>query len=173
MLYIKKNPNGDTRTCDVSKVSKQELMASSIQHIDDVRRALGLFADMLNQAGSVHDMDKIVDIEGFYRDFKVSFATTDWWDNHRHITRHHLAQSDGIPNNVNLLDILEYIADCVMAGLSRTGEVYPLTITPELLTTAFQNTVEFLKTITVIQPPSLLEHMMANGPFNKKEETVQ
>lgn len=40
---------------------------------------------------------------------------------------------------------LEYIADCVMAGMARTGNVYELKMPPELLTKAFQNTVELLK----------------------------
>lgn len=174
MLYIKKNPNGDTRTCDVTKVSKQQLYESSEQHINDVRMAMDTFAQMLHAAGHAHDDDKLKDIEGFYRDFKVKFATTDWWDNHRRITRHHLAQSDGIPNSVNLLDILEYISDCVMAGLSRTGEVYPLAMTPELLTAAFNNTVELLKTMVVVQPQSILEKMieMQQSKIELKEDEV-
>lgn len=42
-----------------------------------------------------------------------------------------------------------------MAGMARTGEVYPLNLPPELLATAFQNTVDLLKrSIVVEQPPA-------------------
>ena len=37
------------------------------------------------------------------------------------------------------------IADCVMAGMARSGSVYPLNIKPEVLQTAFENTVKLLK----------------------------
>ena len=33
MIQIKKSKNADTRTCDVSKVDKKELLDNSIQHI--------------------------------------------------------------------------------------------------------------------------------------------
>lgn len=54
-------------------------------------------------------------------------------------------QEDGIPADVNLIDVLDFIADCVMAGMARSGSVYPLVLPPELLERAFQNTVELLK----------------------------
>jgi 4-aminobutyrate aminotransferase-like enzyme len=42
------------------------------------------------------------------------------------------------------------IVDCVMAGMGRTGTVYPLEIKPEVLMAAFQNTVELLKSEIVV-----------------------
>ena len=42
------------------------------------------------------------------------------------------------------------IVDCVMAGMGRTGSVYPLDIKSEVLMKAFQNTVELLKAHVVI-----------------------
>lgn len=145
MIRINKSETADTRTCDVTKVTKQMLLASSEQHIDDVQQGIQYFIERLKIAGWGHDLDKIVDITGFYKDFQTKFETTEWWDNHRRITRHHLNYEDGIPNAVNLIDILEYITDCVMAGMGRSGSVYDLKITPELLMTAFVNTVTLLK----------------------------
>ncbi|HUD75085.1 MAG TPA: hypothetical protein VMQ76_08430 [Terracidiphilus sp.] len=53
--------------------------------------------------------------------------------------------------DVNLIDVLDMICDCVMAGMARSGSVYPLNIKPEVLMTAFQNTVELLKAnVTVV-----------------------
>lgn len=145
MITIKKSPTADTRTCDFKNVTKETLLASSHQHIEDVGRGLMLFAGMLVDASAKHDHDKISDIDGFHRDFLTGFERTEWWDKHRTINRHHLLQEDGIPEDVNLIDVLDFITDCVMAGMARSGSVYPLKLPTEVLERAFQNTVEHLK----------------------------
>ena len=151
MITIKPSPTADTRTCDFANVSKETLRESSVQHIDDVRRALELFGDRLKQAAAIHDYDKLTDIDGFHHDFVTGFKVTEWWDRHRKLNRHHLLQADGIPADVNLIDVLDFIADCVMAGMARSGSVYALHLPPDLLETAFQNTVEMLKRKVVIE----------------------
>ena len=145
VIIIKKSATADTRTCDWSKVTKEQLINSSWQHIGDIQSGMEFMCDMLMQSAQVHDIDKIADIDGFHRDFITGFKQTEWWDNHRKINRHHLLQEDGVPHNVNLIDVLDMIVDCVMAGMGRSGSVYPLNIKPEVLMTAFQNTVELLK----------------------------
>jgi hypothetical protein len=145
MIEIKKSPTADTRTCDVTKVERQQLLDSSRQHIADVAKAMAFFSSKLFAAAAEHDYDKLTDIDWFYEDFKTKFEQTGWWDNHRKIHRHHLGQADGVPEDVNLLDMLEYIADCVMAGLARSGDVYALEASDELLRRAFENTVSLLK----------------------------
>lgn len=97
------------------------------------------------EAAGRHDFDKISDIDGFHRDFLTGFKRTDWWDAHRRLNRHHLLQADGVPSDVNLVDVLDMISDCVMAGMARAGSVYPLDIAPDVLMLAFQNTVDLLK----------------------------
>jgi hypothetical protein len=134
-------------------VTKETLLASSKQHIDDVRRALMFFRDRLIAADERHDTDKLTDIDGFHADFVTGFAKTDWWDRHRPLNRHHLTEDDGIPADVNLIDVLDFIADCVMAGMARSGSVYPLHLSPELLERAFQNTVDLLKSQVVVEQP--------------------
>lgn len=151
MITIRKSETADTRTCDYAKVTKEQLLASSRQHIGDVQDALKFFVDRLLQAAHDHDTDKITDIDGFHADFITGFKQTGWWDSHRKLNRHHLVnidgvpQEDGIPADVNLIDVLDYISDCVMAGMARSGSVKPLKIPPELLERAFHNTVELLK----------------------------
>lgn len=145
MINIKKSPTADTRTCDFANTSKETLYASSVQHIDDVQRGIGFFVDMLAEAALRHDHDKLSDIDGFHRDFVTGFARTEWWDNHRKVNRHHLLEADGVPSDVNLIDVLDMIADCVMAGMARSGSVYALELHPDVLYTAFENTVELLK----------------------------
>lgn len=156
MIHIKKSPTADTRTCDFTKVSKETLLESSVQHIHDVRQALGLFSRLLYDAANNHDTDKITDIGSFHADFLTGFKQTAWWDRHRKINRHHLNLDDGIPADVNLIDVLDYIADCVMAGMARNGSVYDLTVLPGLLERAFANTVELLKlevAVEAVFPP--------------------
>jgi hypothetical protein len=145
VITIQQSKTADTRSCDYANVSKDTLLASSKQHISDVRKALDFFMAQVCAAGQRHDTDKITDIDGFHRDFITGFKQTDWWDAHRKLNRHHLLQADGVPTDVNLIDVLEMIADCVMAGMARTGSVYPLNIEPDVLMRAFQNTVELLK----------------------------
>lgn len=152
MIRIEKSETADTRTCDYANVTKETLLASSKQHIRDVREAHQLFSRLIAQAMLEHDTDKITDIDGFHADFLTGFQRTEWWDRHRALNRHHLTQEDGIPADVNLIDVLDFIADCVMAGMARSGSVYPLALSPELLERAFQNTVALLKSHVVVAP---------------------
>lgn len=145
MIVIRPSQTADTRTCDFANVSKETLLASSRQHIGDIVQAIAFFQGLLTAAAARHDTDKLTDIDGFHADFVTGFAQTGWWDRHRPLNRHHLTAADGIPSDVNLIDVLDFIADCVMAGMARSGSVYPLALPPELLERAFQNTVMLLK----------------------------
>jgi len=150
MIYIQKSQTADTRTCDYTKVTRNQLLASSLQHLGDVHQGLAFFAAEIVRAAGRHDFDKLSDIDGFHRDFVTGFTQTTWWDAHRMLNRHHLFQADGIPKDVNLIDVLDLIVDCVMAGMGRSGTVYKLEPSPELLERAFQNTVELLKAQVVV-----------------------
>jgi hypothetical protein len=132
-------------------VTKETLFNSSLQHITDIRKGMDFFMDMAGRSARKHDHDKITDIDQFHADFLTGFKQHEWWDNHRKVNRHHLTMADGIPDDVNLIDVLDYIVDCVMSGMARSGSVYPLALPPELLERAFQNTVELLKSNVVVQ----------------------
>jgi predicted RNase H-like HicB family nuclease len=151
MIEIEKSATADTRSCDFSKVTVGQLYQSSIQHIGDVRKALAFFTKQIEAAALRHDYDKLSEIEWFHADFVTGFVEHGWWDNHRKLNRHHLLEADGVPEDVNLIDVLDMVADCVMAGMGRTGEVYPLNIPPEVLMNAFQNTVTLLKRQVVVK----------------------
>lgn len=150
MIGIHKSKTADTRSCDFSQVTKEQLLASSIQHIGDVKLGMDFMKRLIDNSAARHDHDKISNIDGFHADFVTGFKQTGWWDEHRKINRHHLLQEDGIPANVDLIDVLDMIVDCVMAGMGRTGSVYPLDISPELLKRAFDNTVELLKAEIIV-----------------------
>ena len=150
-IVIQKSPTADTRTCDPSTVTLDDLLASSKQHIRDVQEALQLFASLLGHALVNHDRDKLSDIAWFHADFVTGFKQTGWWDRHRRINRHHLNHPDGIPEDVNLVDVLDYVSDCVMAGMARAGSVYDIALPDEVLRRAFSNTVDLLKGCVVVE----------------------
>lgn len=152
MIRIGTSATADTRTCDFRMVSRDTLRASSEQHIGDVRKAMHYFAQMILHAGVSHDADKLTDLDNFHADFLTGFAQTGWWDRHRAKNRHHLEHADGVPDDVNLIDVLEFVADCVMAGMARSGSVRPLNIAPETLARAFENTWRMLAaTVEVVR----------------------
>lgn len=161
MIQIRKSPTADTRTCDFANTDKAMLLASSRQHIGDVVKAIAFFSGKLVEAAGEHDYDKLTAIDWFHADFVTGFEQTGWWDNHRKIHRHHIDKADGVPDDVNLLDVLEHVADCVMAGMARSGSVYEVKLPDELLQRALRNTVELLKAQVSIQA--------SNAPASAKE----
>jgi len=151
MIIIKNSKTADSRTCNVAKVSKEQLLRSSHQHRSDVIKGFKFFNDMMMKQAYQHDWDKLWDIDAFYADFKTSFDKKDWLERHIRTSRHHLLEKGGVPEDVNLIDVLDMIIDCVMAGKGRKGEVYPLEIDPEVLMLAFNNTAELLKKQVVVR----------------------
>jgi len=152
MIHIKKSPTADTRTRDWSKVTKLELFDASHSHRRDVRRAMAFLVKELGLAAAHHDDDKVSDegLEAFHADFITGFKQTGWFENHLKVNRHHIDKPEGVCDDVNLIDVLEHIADCVMAGMARSGSVYDIDLPPELLAKAVKNTVELLKAQVVI-----------------------
>ncbi len=155
MIHIRKSETADTRTCDFANVTKETLLVSSKQHITDIGQALTFFRDEIYRADVRHDTDKLTDIDGFHADFVHGFTEghTSWWERHRQLNRHHLNMADGVRDDVNLIDVLDFIADCVMAGMARSGSVSPLKLEPELLERAFQNTVALLQRQVTVDAP--------------------
>ena len=159
-LVVKKSPTADTRTCDPSKVDKATLLKSSEEHIADVDKALSWMESQLElrsyyfycRSGGLtyhHDHDKISNIDQFHDDFQnlkgADFVDGKWYTNHLKVNRHHIDREGGCPEDDNLIDVIEHVCDVVMAGMARSGDVYPLNLSNELLQKAAQNTVEMLK----------------------------
>ena len=145
-IIIKKSKNADTRTCDWTKVTKLELLENSKQHIEDVRKGLEFFREVLLSASMLHDSTKIFYIDKFHEDFTHGFNAghQEWWQHHQTVERHHLKDEKYVPHDVNLIDILEMITDGVMAGLARSGEYRKEEIPDSLLRKAFNNTIALL-----------------------------
>ena len=74
----------------------------------------------------------------------MDFFDGEWSKLHYNVLeRHHLKRH--CPDDVNMLDVIEMICDCVAAGMARSGEVYDVDIPAEVLTKAVKITVELLK----------------------------
>lgn len=149
-IFISKSPTW-TPACDYTKVSKGELRKSSVAHINDVRAGMEEWMRMLEMAGRMHDSTKTSQLDWFHRDFVTGFKQQGWWDMHRKAERHHLLTPMGTPRDVNLIDVLEYITDCVMAGKARSGSVRELKIPATVLMKAFKNTAKLLAEHVVVQ----------------------
>lgn len=147
-IKIKHNTLGDTRTA--TKVPTfYEFVDANKDHVNDVENMMRELADDIIQRGSKHDSTKMFEPGRslFYRELcakiegKIdSFVDGEWYPMHCKTERHHL--NEYCPDDVNLIDVLEMISDCVCAGMARSGNVYPIEIPSEILQKAVKNTVQ-------------------------------
>ena len=143
-IIINKSSNADTRSAN-GKVTKEQLEHDTLSHINDVQNVGYWLADKLKNQLVEHDHTKLDYLDEFYNDFNEkiddgtrNFKEMNWFKNRHMMERHHL--NDSVPDDVNLLDIMEMVIDCTCAGLARSGEVYPITIKQEDLEKAIENT---------------------------------
>lgn len=129
-IYISPSPTADTRTA-AEPVTKEQLFRSSIQHIDDVRRTMQWMRGRLMDVATKHDYSKVdnAGIAQFHADFAetqrsgADFTQMAWYQRHIAEERHHLDKR--VPDDVNLFDVLERIADRREARLLfRWGALY-------------------------------------------------
>lgn len=144
-IKIVRSPNADTRSA-VGDVTKEELLNQTLSHILDVQNVGQWLAEKLKDQVCEHDHTKIDYIDEFYQDFVsgkqgAEFKALPWWQKHM-TERHHL--NDSVPEDVNLIDVLEMVIDCTVAGLARSGEVYDITIPNEVLVKAINNTKDLI-----------------------------
>ena len=142
-IYIKPSPPID------STLTKEELLDSTKQHIRDVKMGLKHFIGLIEHNSIMHDHTKISHIDDFHKELKDGFRkSTKWWDMHTKTERHHLTKH--MPEDVDLLDVLEMIVDGVMAGKSRNNNYRKEKIPNELLQTAYDNTIDKLLNIVEV-----------------------
>lgn len=124
--------------------SLDELREDTLSHIQDVRQGLAFLASELMMRAEKHDHTKLDSLPNFKHDMERNFEGDDltgWWE--LHLTeRHHL--NDSVPDDVNLVDVMEFLVDCCVAGAARSGSVRPITIKPDVLMLAFKNTRKLL-----------------------------
>ena len=154
MVKIFKNPNGDTRTAP-RNVSFEEFQEANDMHINDVKQVMYELSQIIDHRGEKHDYTKKSQERMFYNNFLstmndgTDFVNDEWYQLHIKAERHHL--SSNCPNDVNLIDVLEMIVDCVCAGMARSGEIRDLEINPDILNKAVQNTAKLIKYMIVVE----------------------
>lgn len=152
MIEIVKNPNGDTRTAPKG-ITFEQFQEANDSHIDDVKSVMYELSRMVDRAGEYHDCTKKSQERMFYRDFVdtqengADFINGEWFPLHVKAERHHLLVN--CPDDVNLIDVIEMIADCTCAGLARSGEARELEIDSEILNRAVKNTAEMIRRMIV------------------------
>ena len=144
-IKIPKSQDADTRSAQ-GEVTKKSLLQNTYSHINDVNNVGDWLADKFKEQVKEHDHTKIEGIDQFYEDFTTGkqggeFKALPWWQLHM-TERHHL--NDSVPEDVNLLDVLEMVVDCTVAGLARSGEVYDITIPEDVLKKAIDNTKDLI-----------------------------
>lgn len=148
MITIRKSPEADSRTSKAD-ATVEDLRDSTISHIKDVTNGLDFIAELIKLRGSKHDNTKICNMEEFNAALKSGhIKDTLWYKKHITQERHHLKSN--VPEDVNLIDVIEHVVDCTMAGLGRSGEIFDVDLSPELLEVAVKNTVELLKNNTTV-----------------------
>lgn len=149
-VRIRECVDGDSRTANrVPTIS--DFNTANELHRSDVEDMMESIGREIIRRGGTHDWTKTHEPyrSMFYRDLcdaidgKMKFERGLWFHKHCSEERHHISKY--CPDNVNLIDVIEMICDCVCAGMARTGEVYDVKISPEILANAVSNTVEMCK----------------------------
>lgn len=151
MIKIKKSQTADSRTCDFTKVSKEQLLKSTQSHLSDIKKGFDFLILQMQKQCAIHDLTKLSHIDDFHRNFRSGFKETDWWELHQEKERHHFNNPKYVQEDVNLIDVLDQIVDGVMAGMARSGVYRQELISPELLLKAYANTVKLLLAEVVVE----------------------
>ncbi len=153
-IKIKTNPNGDTRTA-LKNISFKQFHEANLSHISDVKRVMRVLGTELTLKGISHDFTKIAYEEEFYKDFLATmnegkdFVSGDWYQKHIHEEKHH--PFSYCHDDINLLDIIETIVDCVCAGKARSGEIRPLEFNMDILQKAVINTTKLIDQMVEVE----------------------
>lgn len=145
-ILIKKTNRCDTRTLAPGMVvSEQDARTDTEYHIEAVKKLGDALADAIKEQFAKHDFTKMDNISWFTDALNKGFDSKefkDWYKMHVNTERHHLLKS--VPDDVNLIDVLEMLCDCCSAGMARTGRVFDVDVPDDVLRLAVKNTVNML-----------------------------
>ena len=145
-ITIEPTTGANTRSA-TEIVAKDTLLRESHLHRSHVRRLMAAVAAEVVERAERHDFTKVdpPGIDSFHDAFartmrkEIEFKDHPWWERHLSDERHHI--NDRLHGDADLLDLLEMIADCVCAGMARTGRVFPIEVSSETLQHLLRNTV--------------------------------
>lgn len=136
--------------------SKEQLLRDTNQHRQDVGKVLGELSLYLFERGVAHDWSKLAFFEQFSQDTlerqdTPDFKSRPWYKIHTTKERHHV--NANVPEDVDLIDLLEMIVDCVVAGKTRSGEVNNdfLILKDNILDDAYWNTVKKITDTVIVE----------------------
>ncbi len=146
MITIMRTNRCDTRTLKPGEqVTVSNVIKDTGYHIDAVKECGHFLMDMFKKQLEQHDHTKLEHIEEFTEGLNKGFDSPEfqkWYQMHVNAERHHLLKR--VPDDVDLIDVLEQICDCVSAGMARSGKVFDVEIPSEILEKAVKNTVKLL-----------------------------
>lgn len=149
-IKIKKTSNPD-----YGYNSKMELYNDTKQHQIDVCKVMLRISQIIKERGTYHDWSKIKFFDDFSNDTlerldTPDFKSREWYKIHTTKERHHI--NANVPEDVDLIDCLEMIVDCVCAGKARSGEVNPefLKLKDNILEDAYWNTIKKISDLVVL-----------------------
>ena len=155
-IKIQETKHCDTRALKPGQLLNEKVVENDTKlHIEAVKLCGEFLCEKIKEQFAQHDHTKLGEyLPAFTKALSTGFKgkefkNQDWWQIHL-TERHHL--NDRVSEDVNLIDVLEMICDCVSAGMARTGEVYDVTLSEETLTKAFNNTVELIKSKIEVIP---------------------
>lgn len=152
-VTIKRTPNADTRS--IEKLDRHLVYQDTLNHITAVKDILEESARILKVKGLMHDHTKT---GTYFNDFfkalssgkkDEEFYEIPWFKMHATTERHHLTAH--VPEDVNLFDVIEMLADITSAGMARSGDVYEPKLDDEVLRKAFDNTLKLFKENIIVQ----------------------
>ena len=148
-IKLTKNSHGDSRTAP-KDTTFEDFHQANLDHVNDVKNVMNALVTLLALQADKHDWTKFAYEREFWEDFWSDDFIHQWWyQMHVQDERHH--PTSYCHDDINLLDILEMIVDCVCAGKTRAGEVRPLEINDEILKKAFANTVKLIDDMTEVK----------------------
>ena len=155
-IVIENTQNADSRTAN-EKLSKETLEKATIIHREEVSKLMNWLSDKIIDRGIRHDYTKSIYFDEFADEVLKphtddEFKNAHWYQNHIFEERHHL--NANCPLDVNLIDVIEMICDCIAAGKGRSGRTTPAFLKlkdPTLLERAYWNTVKMLDDITEVK----------------------
>ena len=149
-IIITNNPN---KLLDEKTLTYNE-MKTHRTNVYNVMNEIGWF---INETGTLHDWTKESFFEDYYKDIEERKTETDWRNRewykiHTKYERHHI--NSNTPIDVNLIDIIEMIVDCIVTGkTTNNGEIdYKyLELDANLLLEAYWNTINLINNNTTIE----------------------
>lgn len=153
-VTIKKTTKCDTRTLPKgSVVSEKDAKEDTLKHRQAVIDVGDYICERIKEQFKNHDWSKLgSNLKEFTDGLNKGIDSEEfdkWYEKHVAVERHHLKKF--VPDDVNIIDLLEMLIDCVCAGKARTGDVYPIELPDELLQKIISNTVEYLKSIIKVE----------------------